>query len=234
MDNYPEYSENDFRLYHHGILGMKWGDRNGPPYPLDASDHSASERKAGWKKSLAESKKSIAKERTDRLHELNDRYNKEFYDREAEYNKQRYLSENVNNKAKQKELKREYNAKNAETTNRLMSEINAINSDTKARLSEAKTQAKTQKEKEKQQKAVTKDIRKNWHKTHNAAANDFNSKIGSLNEKYKGSGGINNPKYMKEVSNLWKSCYEDAIKTRYGDVEVSRSMFPTYYTYDNM
>lgn len=39
-------------LAHHGILGMKWGKKNGPPYPLGASDHSAAEKKAGWRKSL--------------------------------------------------------------------------------------------------------------------------------------------------------------------------------------
>lgn len=39
-------------LSHHGILGQKWGKKNGPPYPLGSSDHSASEKKAGWRKSL--------------------------------------------------------------------------------------------------------------------------------------------------------------------------------------
>jgi len=43
-------SENE--LYHHGIRGQKWGQRNGPPYPLSPSKHSASEKKAGWQKSL--------------------------------------------------------------------------------------------------------------------------------------------------------------------------------------
>ncbi len=44
------------QLQHHGILGQKWGKRNGPPYPLGASQHSASEKKAGWRKSLDKSK----------------------------------------------------------------------------------------------------------------------------------------------------------------------------------
>lgn len=39
-------------LSHHGIRGQKWGKKNGPPYPLAPGDHSASEKKAGWKKSL--------------------------------------------------------------------------------------------------------------------------------------------------------------------------------------
>ena len=46
---YVYYKE---ELYHHGIRGQKWGERNGPPYPLGSGDHSAAEEKAGWRKSL--------------------------------------------------------------------------------------------------------------------------------------------------------------------------------------
>lgn len=44
-------------LEHHGISGMKWGKRNGPPYPLSAGAHSSAERKAGTKGWTSEAKK---------------------------------------------------------------------------------------------------------------------------------------------------------------------------------
>jgi len=52
-DFYVGYYE-DHYLAHHGILGQKWGRKNGPPYPLEPKDHSASEKKAGWTTSLKE------------------------------------------------------------------------------------------------------------------------------------------------------------------------------------
>ncbi len=55
IDNYGRLVRSD-ELYHHGILGQKYGVRNGPPYPLGANAHSASEKKAGWKKSLRSSR----------------------------------------------------------------------------------------------------------------------------------------------------------------------------------
>lgn len=60
---------NDYQsnyLSHHGILGQKWGVTNGPPYPLDAGDHSAKEKKAGWRDSLkakSDAKKKAKKQK---------------------------------------------------------------------------------------------------------------------------------------------------------------------------
>ena len=65
IDNYGNlvtYEDSySLELYHHGILGMKHGKRNGPPYPLSRGAHSAAERRAGWTKSLASVAKATGK-----------------------------------------------------------------------------------------------------------------------------------------------------------------------------
>ena len=43
--SYIKYKKENEYLAHHGILGQEWGKKNGPPYPLDAEDHSAAEKK---------------------------------------------------------------------------------------------------------------------------------------------------------------------------------------------
>lgn len=64
IDNYGNlvtYEDSySLELYHHGIRGQRWGRRNGPPYPIDAADHSAAEKKAGWRKSLASAARGAA------------------------------------------------------------------------------------------------------------------------------------------------------------------------------
>lgn len=51
-------------LYHHGIKGQRWGERNGPPYPLKGGSYTETE----WKALKAERKKKYS------------RYNKVHYD----------------------------------------------------------------------------------------------------------------------------------------------------------
>ena len=49
-------------LYHHGILGQRYGQQNGPPYPLLATAHSTSEKKAGWVQSLSAAGRAARKD----------------------------------------------------------------------------------------------------------------------------------------------------------------------------
>lgn len=44
-DGTPVFVDKEDYLAHHGILGQKWGQRNGPPYPLDEKDYSREEKK---------------------------------------------------------------------------------------------------------------------------------------------------------------------------------------------
>lgn len=46
MKRYYYMSENSYNSYlaHHGIKGMHWGKRNGPPYPLGYSSHTAEQK----------------------------------------------------------------------------------------------------------------------------------------------------------------------------------------------
>lgn len=48
-------------LYHHGVLGMSWGDRHGPPYPLGGQDKAAA--RADYKRKLDEEKLAEKKRR---------------------------------------------------------------------------------------------------------------------------------------------------------------------------
>lgn len=70
-------------LYHHGIRGQRWGKKNGPPYPLDASDHSKLEKKFLGERgnsTVAESKSEfkrrnrVAKKATKALNKLDKKY----------------------------------------------------------------------------------------------------------------------------------------------------------------
>ena len=87
-------------LQHHGILGQKWGKKNGPPYPLGASDHSAAEKEAGWRKSLDKPSKqepqknplkkliSNREEKREQKRQRNAEMAKEYTDKASEQKKQ--------------------------------------------------------------------------------------------------------------------------------------------------
>lgn len=52
-NRFSKYIPRKDELSHHGIDGQKWGQRNGPPYPLDYESHSISEKRENSKSSLS-------------------------------------------------------------------------------------------------------------------------------------------------------------------------------------
>ena len=67
-------------LMHHGILGMKWGKRNGPPYPLEYKKLSPEEKAQAKSKAIREGNvkeaaANINEFTNDELRQLRDRFN---------------------------------------------------------------------------------------------------------------------------------------------------------------
>lgn len=76
-------------IQHHGILGQRKGVRNGPPYPLNPGRHSASEKKAGWRKSLGGGRLFSKKKKKSKS--VNEQSKKELTKEEYESQKQEAL-----------------------------------------------------------------------------------------------------------------------------------------------
>lgn len=68
-------------LYHHGILGQRWGKRNGPPYPLSGGNYTPSEREA------------ISEERKKKKYSI---YNKKHFDNVLSTDKTKLTTLNYN------------------------------------------------------------------------------------------------------------------------------------------
>ena len=52
-------------LYHYGIKGQHWGQRNGPPYPLSSTQKSSEEKKFGVRSGIKNHTNSMERNKND-------------------------------------------------------------------------------------------------------------------------------------------------------------------------
>ena len=80
------------------------------------------------------------------------------------------------------------------------------------------------------------EFSRNWNKAYNKAAEKFNEKVEEINKRFDGKG-IEDPKYMKAVSKLWKDVYSEQISKAFNkdgllDDEDYSTFAPMYDIYD--
>lgn len=100
-------SENENSLMHHGIEGQKWGERNGPPYPLNPS-------KRSWREKRAAKRREKILSDPNKLYKHSDEFTKEEIDEAiTRYRSKSELKNYTKNKTKKLAINKKIMARNA-------------------------------------------------------------------------------------------------------------------------
>lgn len=114
-------------IEHHGIMGMHWGQRNGPPYPLTAGAHSPEEKRAKYQRSIAYNEKRALRLRK-RAAKLNIKANRKAARAIKRGNVKKFMrSEKIKLKASKLELKA---SRKEEYANKLRTKLNNLDAAT--------------------------------------------------------------------------------------------------------